>query len=62
MGRQYVHLSLDEETAIAVGRRKSPDPIILVVRAEDAWKAGVIFYAGNDKVWLADRVPPEFIN
>ena len=62
MDRQYVHLSLDEETAIAVGRRKSPDPIILVVRAEDACKAGVVFYAGNDKVWLADRVLPEFID
>lgn len=62
MGRQYVHLSLDRDTAIAVGRRKSPDPIILLVRAKDAWKAGVVFYAGNDKVWLADRVPPEFID
>ncbi|HEY8749542.1 MAG TPA: RNA 2'-phosphotransferase [Tepidisphaeraceae bacterium] len=62
MGTQYVHLSLDEETAIAVGRRKSSDPIILLVRAEDAWKAGVVFYMGNEKVWLVDRVPPEFID
>jgi putative RNA 2'-phosphotransferase len=62
MGRQYVHLSLDEETAIAVGRRKSPNPIILLVRAKDAWKAGIAFYAGNEKVWLTDRVPPEFID
>lgn len=62
MGRQYVHLSLDRDTAVAVGRRKSPDPIILVVKAHDAWKAGVAFYAGNEKVWLADRVPPEFID
>jgi putative RNA 2'-phosphotransferase len=61
MGRQYVHLSLDRDTAIAVGRRKAPEPIILVVKADDASKAGVVFYAGNDKVWLADRVPPEFI-
>ncbi len=62
MGRQYVHLSTDRETAVAVGRRKSPNPIILLVRAEDAWKAGVAFYSGNEKVWLADRVPPEFID
>ncbi len=63
MGRQYVHLSTDQDTAAAVGRRKFfPDPIILMVRAEDAWKAGVAFYAGNEKVWLADRVPPEFID
>lgn len=62
MGRQYVHLSTDQDTAAAVSRRKSADPIILVVRAEDARKAGVAFYAGNEKVWLADRVPPEFID
>ncbi|HTV73967.1 MAG TPA: RNA 2'-phosphotransferase [Candidatus Acidoferrales bacterium] len=62
MGRQYVHLSLDLETAVAVGRRKSNDPIIITVRAEDAWNAGVVFYEGNEKVWLADLVPPEFLD
>lgn len=62
MGRQYVHLSLDQTTAVAVGRRKSSGPIILVVRARDAWQAGVVFYIGNEKVWLADVVPPEFID
>jgi putative RNA 2'-phosphotransferase len=62
MGRQYVHLSLDRDTAIAVGRRKSPNPIILSVRAADAWKAGIVFYAGNEKVWLADHVPPKLID
>lgn len=61
MGRQYVHLSVDQETAIAVGKRKSSEPVILVVRSHEAWKAGVKFYMGNDKVWLADRVPPVFI-
>ena len=36
-------------------------PVILTVRAHDAWAAGVAFYAGNDKVWLADHVPPAFL-
>jgi putative RNA 2'-phosphotransferase len=61
MRRQYVHLSSDRDTAREVGRRKSAKPIILVVRAADAWTGGIAFYAGNAKVWLADRVPPEFI-
>jgi putative RNA 2'-phosphotransferase len=61
MARQYVHLSVDEETALAVGRRKSAEPVLLVVAAKQAWDAGVAFYAGNDKVWLADSVPPAFI-
>jgi putative RNA 2'-phosphotransferase len=62
MGRQYVHLSIDWDTAAAVGRRKSPDPIVLLVRAKGAWQTGVPFYIGNEKVWLADRVAPQFID
>jgi putative RNA 2'-phosphotransferase len=61
MGRQYVHLSVDEETAVAVGHRKSGAPIILKIDAAAAHANGVVFYAGNDKVWLADAVPARFI-
>jgi putative RNA 2'-phosphotransferase len=62
MGRQFVHLSVDRDTARAVGARKDPDPVVLVVAAQAATEAGVAFYAGNEKVWLADVVPPEFID
>jgi putative RNA 2'-phosphotransferase len=61
MGRQYVHLSVDDATALAVGHRKSAAPILLKVEAAVAQANGVVFYAGNDKVWLADIVPPRFI-
>jgi putative RNA 2'-phosphotransferase len=61
MGRQYVHLSIDVATAIDVGRRKARNPIILRVLAAEAHAKGVGFYEANDKVWLADHIPPEFI-
>lgn len=61
MRRQYVHLSVDIETAQAVGSRKAPKPVILSVDTAAAIDAGVTFYAGNAKVWLADSVPPAFI-
>jgi putative RNA 2'-phosphotransferase len=61
MGRQYVHLSVDEVTAAEVGRRKSPQPVILRVAACDAHLHGLRFYEGNEKVWLADHVPAQFI-
>ena len=61
MNRQYVHLSADQETAQEVGRRKAQNPIILTVRAAEAHAAGISFYHGNEMVWLADHVPPEFI-
>ncbi len=61
MGRQYAHLSVDRETAQQVGRRRAPAPVILQVASAAAHDAGVVFYAGNDKVWLADSVPAEFL-
>jgi len=59
--RQYVHLSPDRETAHIVGRRKARQPVLLVIHAADAAAAGVAFYRGNENTWLADAIPPEFI-
>ena len=55
--RQYVHLSNNRADALEVGRRKHPQPVLLLVNAADAANAGVAFYVGNEKVWLADHVP-----
>ena len=61
MNRQYVHLSADETTARLVGVRRASEPVILHIRARDAHAAGIVFYLGNEDVWLADYVPPQFI-
>ena len=61
MSRQYVHLSVDVETARLVGARRDAHPAVLEVAAAEAFRAGVAFYPGNDKVWLADSVPARFI-
>jgi putative RNA 2'-phosphotransferase len=61
MSRQYVHLSVDLEMALAVGRRKHPRAVILRVDATRANAEGIAFYRGNERVWLADFVPPAFI-
>jgi RNA:NAD 2'-phosphotransferase (TPT1/KptA family) len=29
--------------------------------AAEAYKAGVKFYRGNDKVWLTDQLPPDYL-
>lgn len=59
--RNYVHLSQDIETAILVGRRRDKNPIILIIDAQQAYADGVKFYIGNEKVWLADNVPSQYI-
>jgi putative RNA 2'-phosphotransferase len=61
MGRQYVHLSVDERTALEVGRRKAAVPVLLRVQALAAHRSGAVFYIGNEKVWLADFIAPPFL-
>ena len=61
MGRQYVHLSVDIETAEIVGKRKDSDPVILQIQAEQAFNEGIQFYQGNNIVWLADHIPHKYI-
>lgn len=61
MGRQYVHLSVDTDTAAQVGKRRDSNPVILRVDSVKAYKDGILFYKGNDKVVLADYVPKQYI-
>jgi putative RNA 2'-phosphotransferase len=61
MKRQYVHLSADVPTALEVGRRRDAKPALLIVDAKRASASGIGFYRGNDDVWLADPIPPEYL-
>jgi putative RNA 2'-phosphotransferase len=59
--RQQVHLSLDEATALTVGRRHGK-AIVLRVDAAAMHRAGHLFYVADNSVWLTDHVPPEFLS
>lgn len=59
--RHHVHLSPDLATATKVGERRG-QPVILAVRATEMSAAGHSFYLSANGVWLADAVPPEFID
>jgi putative RNA 2'-phosphotransferase len=60
--RQHVHLSVDVETALAVGRRRHPARVaILSIAAAAMTGSGYVFYRSANGVWLADAVPPAFI-
>ena len=61
MARQYVHLSIDLETARVVGRRKASAPAILEVQARLAEQDGEKFYPMTGKIWLAEKVDAKFI-
>lgn len=52
MARQFVHLSADIETAIAVGKRRDDNPVVIKILAKKAYKCGIKFYKATDKIWL----------
>ncbi|MBQ1517936.1 MAG: RNA 2'-phosphotransferase [Clostridia bacterium] len=60
MNRLYVHLSLDEATALKVGIRHGK-PVIFKVKAGEMYRAGHIFYLSENNVWLTDSVSPQYI-
>ncbi|MGB8194017.1 MAG: RNA 2'-phosphotransferase [Chitinophagaceae bacterium] len=58
--RQYVHLSVDVQTAVAVGGRHGK-PKVLVIAAEQMNNDGFIFYISENKVWLTEHVPAKYL-
>ena len=58
--RQHVHLSVTIETARSVGSRHGK-PVILMIRSKDMHDAGYKFYLSENKVWLTDAIPVEYI-
>lgn len=58
--RQHVHLSATIETARAVGSRHGK-PVILVIDAKMMQEAGFKFYLSENKVWLTEAVPVQYI-
>lgn len=61
MTRQWVHISPDYETAIAVGSRHGK-PIVLQVSAQQFVADGHELYRSTNEVWQAKEVPPCYLN
>ncbi|MHA1298331.1 MAG: RNA 2'-phosphotransferase [Candidatus Helarchaeota archaeon] len=61
MNRQKVHLSIDVPAATRVGKRKTPNPTILIIEAGTAIKEGIVIEKASEKVYLSDFIPPKFI-
>ena len=59
-GRQHVHLSPDEETALRVGRRHG-EPVVLRIRSGEMRGDGYEFFLSENGVWLTGEVPSDYI-
>lgn len=60
MNRQYVHLSIDIETASVVGTRHGK-LYIFRIPAREMHLKGYRFYQAPNGIWLADSIPPNFL-
>ena len=60
MARHHVHLAPDVATASAVGARRG-EAVILKIAAGKMVADGHMFRLSGNQVWLADRVPPEYL-
>ncbi len=60
MSRQYVHLSLDKETATTVGSRHG-EPVLLKIKAKEMYNNGHKFFRSKNGVWLVLNVPALYI-
>ncbi|WDI41896.1 RNA 2'-phosphotransferase [Bremerella sp. P1] len=58
--RHHVHLSINRETMIAVGRRHGK-PVVLEVNAQQMVADGYQFFVTGNHVWLTDHVPPQYL-
>jgi len=61
MDRQFVHLSVNEQDAYAVGSRHTEEPVILRIMARKAASEGIVFYK-EGKLFLAKYIPKGYIS
>jgi len=61
MRRRWVHLSTTKEIAKEVGRRRTRNPVILVIDAEKARRDGIRFHKATDRVYLSQQIPSKYI-
>ena len=58
--RQYVHLSIDIETATQVGQRHGK-VVLLKIKSDKMDEDGFKFYLSKNNVWLTDYIEPKYI-
>jgi len=56
-----VHLSEDEESALQVASSSTDHPILITVRSREAQVAGVDIRKAAEGVWVADEIPPAYL-
>lgn len=62
LGRQYVHMTTNLDNAVVVAKRRTKNPAMLIIRAQEAYQAGIVFHHAEAEHYLAKSIPPEYID
>jgi putative RNA 2'-phosphotransferase len=58
---QELVLARTKETALKLGKRRAPDPILITIQAQAAVKSGLSFTGYGEELWLALALPRDFL-
>ncbi len=61
MKRNFVHLTVNFDDAVEVGKRRKGEVVVLVISPKRIVEEGYNVYKANEKIYLAEYVPPEAI-
>jgi putative RNA 2'-phosphotransferase len=61
-GRQYVHLSVESEEAMQVGRNQDAAAELVRVKAAEAATAGIAFHHPANGLYLVAGMPPKYLD
>ncbi len=58
---QELVLARTKETALKLGKRRAPSPVLITVQAQAAAKSGLTFSGYGEELYLAPALPREFL-
>ncbi|HLB69657.1 MAG: RNA 2'-phosphotransferase [Candidatus Methanoperedens sp.] len=61
MKQRYVHLSTSPEKALEVAKIHTDDPILIVIKAEEAQKDGVRMISATETIVLSEEIAPQYL-
>ena len=60
--KEYIVMTKDKDLAIRTAHRLDQKPIILEIKAQMAAENGIPFFLFGDSIYLADKIPTQFIS
>ena len=61
MKQRYVHLSTTSEKALEVANIHTDDPILILIKAQEAQSDGITMLSATDNIVLSEEISPEYL-